>query len=354
MVRHNTVFSPSNLSAASNPIKRAPARYKRARAPGSGHPSPRHVSAHSLAASLATAALLHSACAAPKKVGDQCTTESQGSLLGTPHNLPAVYIRPGVQDASVDIPNQRGGGEREQRASERDMAGRRCPLPARAPLITRPAPANELPKQINYVPCITLVRLFISGRWTRYKLCARRARALPDMSPLARSLLALAAAALLHGACVEADASQCTTVIHGVSSSAEYDLVTVYIPAGVQASTVTIPNPCKYGNTPIGELVMVCDDVKPTVYVPDLPQYSPATVYRNGDYTKQAAPVSVIIWCPAADPPTISFIIVERVISVARGGRGTPAMSPLARSLLALAAAALLHVACAATKEVGD
>ncbi|XP_073941246.1 uncharacterized protein [Choristoneura fumiferana] len=144
------------------------------------------------------------------------------------------------------------------------------------------------------------------GRWTRYKLCARRARALPAMSPLARSLLALAAAALLHGACVEADASQCTTVIHGVSSSAEYDLVTVYIPAGVQASTVTIPNPCKYGYTPIGELVMVCDDVKPTVYVPDLPQYSPATVYRNGDYTKQAAPVSVIIWCPAADPPTIS------------------------------------------------
>ncbi|XP_073941256.1 uncharacterized protein [Choristoneura fumiferana] len=54
---------------------------------------------------LAAAALLHSACAAPKKVGNQCNTESQGSLLGTPHNLPAVYIRPGVQDASVDIPN---------------------------------------------------------------------------------------------------------------------------------------------------------------------------------------------------------------------------------------------------------
>ncbi|XP_073941107.1 uncharacterized protein [Choristoneura fumiferana] len=121
------------------------------------------------------------------------------------------------------------------------------------------------------------------------------------MSPLARSLLALAAAALLQGACAapkEIGDSECNTVTHGFFQGVRNELPLVYILAGVQDASVDVPNPCK--TSVIGEVVTVCDDVSPTVYVPELPLISPVVVHRNGNYFARPAEVRVTLWCEYA------------------------------------------------------
>ncbi|KAI8427284.1 hypothetical protein MSG28_001871 [Choristoneura fumiferana] len=121
------------------------------------------------------------------------------------------------------------------------------------------------------------------------------------MSPLARSLLALAAAALLHSACAapkKVGDSQCTTVMHGSILGMENKLPTVRIPAGVQDASVDVPNTC--AKAVVGERVIVCDDVPPTVYVPELPLISPVVVHRNGNYFSRPAEVRVTLWCQIA------------------------------------------------------
>ncbi|XP_073941109.1 uncharacterized protein [Choristoneura fumiferana] len=119
------------------------------------------------------------------------------------------------------------------------------------------------------------------------------------MSPLTRSLLALATAALLHSACAApkiARDSHCTTVTHGTLMGEKNELPTVYTSPGDQDVSLKVPNSCM--TSVIGEEVTVCDDdVSPTVLVPELPLISPVVIHRNGNYYAHSAEVRITLWC---------------------------------------------------------
>ncbi|XP_073941255.1 uncharacterized protein [Choristoneura fumiferana] len=121
------------------------------------------------------------------------------------------------------------------------------------------------------------------------------------MSPLARSLLALAAAALLHSACAALKnvGDECNTQTEGCLLGKPHVLPTVHIRPGVENASVDIPNPCASNLLRVGLVVTACDDVvkAPTLQLPKAPFDSPVTVQRNGDFYFSTAEVNLTLWC---------------------------------------------------------
>ncbi|XP_073941111.1 uncharacterized protein [Choristoneura fumiferana] len=120
------------------------------------------------------------------------------------------------------------------------------------------------------------------------------------MSPLARSLLALAAAALLLGACAASKEAgdHCTEINSGRVSDNPVLMDTIFIPPGQCEAVIDISLEslsCS-GSPPLGLLVSACADVAPTL-TPDWHQHR-ILVTRNGFSCDTTATVSITLWCP--------------------------------------------------------